>query len=69
MDGVVDEEELEEGEIRGCGEVPERVEAERGRQLREVVDPRRPSAGEVEAHWRGNHGAYRNWCPVCVKAR
>ena len=69
MDGVVDEDELEEGEIRGCGEVPDRVEAERGRQLKEVVDPRRPSTAEVEAHWRGNHGSYRNWCPICVKAR
>ena len=43
VDGVGDEEELEEGEIRGCGEIPDRVEAERGRQLKEVVDPRRPS--------------------------
>ena len=24
---------------------------------------------EVEAHWRANHGVYRNWCPICVKAR
>ena len=69
MHGVVEEDELEEGEIRGCGEVPERVEAERGRLLKEVVDPRRPSVAEVEAHWRGNHGSYRNWCPICVKAR
>lgn len=39
VSGVVDEDDLEEGEIRGCGEIPDRVEAERGRQLKEVVDP------------------------------
>ena len=65
-----DDEVVEEGEIRETGDEPEKVDLKVDeRRLKELVDPRRPSVAEVEAYWRGNHGAYRNWCPVCVKAR
>ena len=38
------------------------------RAVKEMVDPRRPSQREVEEHER-HHLPYRNWCPVCVKAK
>ena len=33
-----------------------------------VFNPMLPSKAEVESH-NLTHATYRNWCPVCVKAR
>ena len=61
---------MEEGEIRGTGDDPAKVDPYAGeRKVKDLVDPRRPSQAEVEAHERANHGTYRNWCAVCVRAR
>ena len=38
------------------------------REMRRLVDPRRPSQEEVDEH-ELTHLPYRNWCPICVKAK
>ena len=38
------------------------------RDVEHIVDPRLPTKEEVDAH-NMFHSPYRNWCPVCVKAR
>ena len=61
-----------EEEVRagyGKGEDMLRVERETDdRDVRNIVDPRLPTQKEVDAH-NMFHSPYRNWCPVCVKAR
>ena len=39
-----------------------------GGVIKRMVDPGKPRKQEVEDHNR-THIPYRNWCPVCVKAR
>ena len=33
-----------------------------------MIDPRKPTKAEVEEH-ELVHVPYRNWCPVCVRAK
>ena len=33
-----------------------------------MIDPRRPTEHEVEEH-NLTHVPYRNWCPICVRAK
>jgi hypothetical protein len=64
-----EEEEMEvEDEIHG-EEVGERIRASREeRVVKKMIDPRRPTEREVEEH-NLMHLPYRNWCPVCVRAK
>ena len=59
---------LESGEK--AEHVGERIVAEDDvGDVRRLVDPKMPSRDEVEAHYLRAHIPYRNWCPVCVRAR
>ncbi len=42
---------------------------EEGEYVSKLVDPKLPSEREVEEHKMMGHVVYRNWCPICVKAR
>ena len=78
-----EEEEEERGEEPGLVELPEEKKpggksqgqevrrmgpGEEGARMRNIGDPRRPSAKEVEEHYL-THVPYRNWCPHCVRGR
>ena len=41
---------------------------EEGKFVKRLIDPRLPTEEEV-AHHELTHLPYRNWCPVCVKAK
>ena len=48
----------------------ERVELEREDAfIRRLVDPRLPTPEEIKIHGLKGHVEFRNWCPVCIKAR
>ena len=49
-------------------EVERVAAADDGRQVRRLVDPRKPTQAEVEQH-ELTHVPYRNWCPICVRCR
>ena len=38
------------------------------RMVKKLTDPRKPSASEVEDHYR-THLPYRNWCPHCIRGK
>ena len=47
----------------------ERVRQDSGKGvIKKMLDPRLPTPEEVEEHYRF-HLPYRNWCPVCVRAK
>ena len=63
-----EEEDLMVSEVHGEG-VGERIKATREERIeKELVDPRRPTEHEVEEH-NLTHIPYRNWCPICVRAK
>ena len=41
---------------------------EEDENVRKMLDPKLPSEEEVRDHYRF-HIPYRNWCPICVKAK
>ena len=48
----------------------ERISLEREDDvIKRIVDPILPSKSEVDRHFMSGHIPYRNWCPVCIKAR
>ena len=52
------------------GETCERLSLEtEGGDVRKLIDPSLPSQKEIEEHNIRAHIPYRNWCPVCIKAR
>ena len=52
------------------GQAGERIELEEEDEVvKKLVDPKLPSAEQVEMHYLMGHTEYRNWCEVCVKAR
>jgi hypothetical protein len=62
----------------GMGELPEGAEGQdvekiglqrEGEFIRKMVDPKLPTEKEVEEHYLAGHIPYRNWCPVCVRAK
>ncbi len=58
-----------EGNVIHGGEDPERlVLPKESEVIRKVIDPKLPSATEVAMH-NLTHLPYRNWCPICVKAK
>ena len=69
MEGDPEDEDEDRGVVRveeAGGEDVERFGAIRDeRRVKELVDPRKPTAKEVEEHER-THLPYRNWCGVCV---
>ena len=46
-----------------------RVKEEAGGIVKRLLDPRLPSKEEVKEHELSGHLPYRNWCPICVKAK
>jgi len=58
-----------EGDVIHGGDEPEKVRGfEQTGVLRKLIDPRLPTQREVDEH-NLTHLPYRNWCPVCVKAK
>ena len=52
------------------GEDVERLGLPRdGEFVRRLPDPKLPTEGEIEEHCVSGHIPYRNWCPICVKAK
>ena len=37
--------------------------------VRKTLDPKLPTDEDVEKHYLMGHNPYRNWCPVCVRAK
>ena len=37
--------------------------------VRKVIDPKLPTAREVQSHYEMGHSPYRNWCAICVRAK
>merc|ERR1711966_69332 len=37
--------------------------------FKKLLDPKLPTEREAEDHYMGGHLPYRNWCPVCVRAK
>ena len=76
MCGVGDEEglsmEAEDGEEKKGSfkavDAERKGKEEDGRDMRKLIDPRRPTKEEVDEHDL-THLPYRNWCPICVKAK
>ena len=73
--GADEDEEAEEVDVieggdRRCGggEVRRYRAVKDERALKNFVDPRRPTQTEIEEHER-THLPYRNWCPICVRAK
>ena len=57
------------GVLGAAGFEAGRVDAqEEGKFVKRLIDPRLPTEEEV-AHHELTHLPYRNWCPVCVKAK
>ena len=59
-------------------EMEEEIEGERCEKIefgededfvKRLVDPKLPKSDEVEKHVLQGHVPYRNWCPICVRAR
>jgi len=51
------------------GEAAVRISKDDGvRVIRKLVDPLKPTKEEVDEHDLF-HTPYRNWCPICVKAK
>ena len=68
LDGMEDSE-VEEGNINKFGEEAERIKRSGDqRYMKKLIDPRKPTQEEVDDH-ELTHLPYRNWCPVCVRAK
>ena len=63
-----DEEEIVGNEVGN--EMSERLALPREEEIvRKVLDPKLPTQEEVDVHNTMGHLPYRNWCPVCVRAK
>ena len=40
-----------------------------GEFVRKMLDPSLPTQKEVDEHYAMGHLPYRNWCPVCIRAK
>jgi hypothetical protein len=61
---------MSEGTSLAMSEVCERVSLEREEAVvKRVLDPCLPSRDEVDRHYLMGHLPYRNWCPICIKAK
>ena len=68
--GTKEEEGESDRESLGEGEEGERIGLEEeGEFVRKMLDPKLPTQEEVDKHWTMGHIPYRNWCPICVKAK
>ena len=57
-----------EGEAEG--EIGQRLRLpEEDKFVRRVKDPKLPTREDVESHNVRDHIPYRDWCPVCIKAK
>ena len=72
--GDNEEEKLNCGDCRDASsysvgeEAVKKDRGEDGREVRRMIDPRRPTKQEVDDH-ELTHVPYRNWCPICVRAK
>ena len=63
----------EDGDEEGAEGMPVMLEGERlglerdGEVIRKL--PKLLSEAEVEEHWVMGHLPYRDWCPVCIRAK
>ena len=66
-----DDDEDFEGDAGGKGStVGERYSLPKeGKFVRKLLDPSLPSRDEVDEHYVMGHLPYRNWCPVCIRAK
>ena len=68
-DPISDEMELEEeGIISGGTEADKMGKESDDRDVRLLIDPRKPTQKEVDEHDLF-HLPYRNWCAICIKAK
>ena len=59
-----------EGEEPVGSDQTERIQLDREDEfIRRLVDPKLPTPEEVQVHELKGHIEYRNWCPICIKAR
>ena len=64
------EERLTGGMDTTAGDFGERIQLEKEDDVvRKVNDPKLPSASDVEKHNVMGHLPFRDWCPVCVRAK
>ena len=66
-DGLTMEMEEDIGGYRSV-EVERKGKDEEKRELRKLIDPRKPTQEEVDEH-ELTHLPYRNWCPICVRGK
>ena len=70
MDHVTEDDVEVEFEEEIEGKKCERIEFEQDEDfVKRLTDPKLPKEEEVEKHVLQGHIPYRNWCPVCVRAR
>ena len=67
-EGGDDEEEGDLGDFKAVAAEKLCVEKEED-FLREIVDPKLPTQGEIDKHFRMGHLPFRNWCTICCQAR
>ena len=68
FEGLEEDARLPTGEVlEDLGAQPEEEEQEDN--LRKLVDPKLPTQEKVDEHYLRGHVPYRNWCPVCIRAR
>ena len=59
---------LEEA-VKLGGDVEKMRPQEDARAVRKLIDPRLPTKEEVKDHELKGHVPYRDWCPICAKAK
>jgi hypothetical protein len=68
FEGLEEDARLPTGEVlEDLGAQPEEDEQEDN--LRKLVDPKLPTQEKVDEHYLRGHVPYRNWCPVCIRAK
>ena len=62
--------EVDEETVEAFGICGDRLGLEReDAVVRRLVDPKLPTQEEVDSHYLMGHLPYRNWCPICVRAK
>ena len=68
--GEIDVGDQFEGDEPVGSDQTDRVQLDREDEfIRRLVDPKLPTPEEVKVHELKGHVEYRNWCPICIKAR
>ena len=67
-EGSMELEEEADGVIHGGTDAIKYAKDSDERNVRQLIDPRKPTKQEVDLH-ELFHLPYRNWCAVCIKAK